>query len=431
MKKLFLLAALCLTLGANPVFALTDAELNEYAKRGAPVTTDNPEELRQLGLRYMSTSTHFYAKGHDLLSKAAEKGDVAAACYTLYFDQAMDNGFGFQVGRNFHVHPWVTKYESMMQTSQGLEGILAGDDYPLIGCVGYWAYKSGSKDRAIRAWEKAAAGGDAMSQLALGSAYLNGAGVAKNREKALQLWREAAKTGNSAAMHRLGLALTRDSDGKKALARNDVDFLQGVKLLKEAANLEDGDAAYALYKIWQIGDKAGKNTGISKTEALDFLKKAAQLEYKYAMFEYGSMLHNSGDQNGAILIEKAADAGYDKAEKVVGNLRKRKFYKKLDDALTPKQEFQQARRMCLYGYDDDACFKAMLMKWQGIGTFRDPHMAFKLADKMDYDRGVFYMNLIKEYDLNRLFDRRDDFTAILTRDCYDSQNSKNEVVPIL
>lgn len=169
--------------------------------------------------------------------------------------------------------------------------------------------------RTAMAWfAKAAANGDAESQLQLGIAYATGNGVDTNRDESIAWYRKAAEQGNRSAQFNLGVQLLQSNPSADA-AREGVGWLE-----KAAAQ---GFAAASSQLGWMYWEGAGVER--DKTIAVKHYLKAAEGGNAYAQRTlggayYGGLGAEKDLPTAAMWIERAAMQGDTEAEAVMGFL---------------------------------------------------------------------------------------------------------------
>ena len=128
---------------------------------------------------------------------------------------------------------------------------------------------------------KLAESGDKDGLFDLGNLYYSGEGVFEDEEEAAKLWREAADQGYAKAMYKLGLLAETGSEY--------VSKSEGLEWLNKAADLNFPDAIFELSKWYRKGKLVEKDLELSKK----YLKKAAEL----------------GSEEAIILLKNYEDSG--------------------------------------------------------------------------------------------------------------------------
>lgn len=156
---------------------------------------------------------------------------------------------------------------------------------------------------AIAWFAKAAASGDAESQLQLGIIYATGNGVGASRDEAMVWYRKAAEQGNRYAQFNLGEQMLQPTPSTEAAK-------EGVAWLEKAA--AQGLAAASHYLGWAYS--AGVGVSTDWVIACKYYLKAAEQGYVQAMpavgrcYYYGSGVAKDF-KAASFWLHKAADAG--------------------------------------------------------------------------------------------------------------------------
>lgn len=193
--------------------------------------------------------------------------------------------------------------------------------------AGNKAYGAKNYGEAHRLWESAAALGSAGSMFNLSVLYAEGRGVAADERKAFEWMKKSAEAGDPQAMFRvgerytIGAGVSKNADAaaywlEKALAAKLPDVLQRsarekLATLTPKEPITAADFFELGLKRYQSGDRSG---------AIPHWLKAAELGEGAAMYNL-SVLFEAGDyglepdlRKAQEWVEKAAAAGYEKAE---------------------------------------------------------------------------------------------------------------------
>ena len=170
------------------------------------------------------------------------------------------------------------------------------------------AYSDGkgvAKDygEAVKWYRKAAEQGNKWGQNSLGYMYDNGWGVAKDYEEAVKWYRKAAEQGNAAAQTNLGLMY----DNGKGVAK---DYGEAVKWYRKAAEQGYSDAQTNLGAMYNNGNGVAKDY----EEAVKWYRKAAEQGNKWGQNNLGTKYRDglgvAKDYAEAVkLFMKAAEQG--------------------------------------------------------------------------------------------------------------------------
>jgi hypothetical protein len=179
------------------------------------------------------------------------------------------------------------------------------------------AYRDGkgvAKDfaRAVAWYSKAAEQGDTTAQFSLGEMYDNGEGVAKDTAKALEWYTKAAEQGDAGAQYILGLMYYNG-------AGVDKDFAKALEWYGKAAKQGDAYAQFWLGNMYQMGDEVTRDA----IKAAEWYRKAAEQGHAYAQTNLGVMYDNGEGvaKDAAKAIEwysKAAEQGDAYAQNSLG-----------------------------------------------------------------------------------------------------------------
>lgn len=194
-----------------------------------------------------------------------------------------------------------------------------------------WYYDRGRVVRedpvaAFRWYHKAALAGSARAANHLANAYMDGRGVRTDREEAFRWYRTSAEAGNAAAMYNLAVCC-RDGEGTRQdlaqsllWARLAMEKGSGkapaltdtiIRMIKEAAQEGDGQAALALGRAYETGTGAGgREMATDEKESLYWYQLAAQSGEPCSLTILGKRSLQQGDaEKAADLFEQAAAAG--------------------------------------------------------------------------------------------------------------------------
>lgn len=154
--------------------------------------------------------------------------------------------------------------------------------------------------------------GDAEAQLALGSAYANGIGVARDFKKAARWHRKAADQGLARAQYQLGMDYA-GGDGVKE------DKSEALRWFRRAAEQGLAEAQFGLGLAYANGRGIHPNA----VEAVKWFRQAAEQGYAEAEDELGNCyLEGSGVPKDTALgvkwIARAAQAGSPRAQNTLG-----------------------------------------------------------------------------------------------------------------
>lgn len=150
-----------------------------------------------------------------------------------------------------------------------------------------WIYQDGKYvarniDKSIYWYARAATGGDANSNLALGRYYFSGNdGLPKDESRAVFYWKIAAEKGNSDAQVGLGLAYMAGIGG---LPKN---YQQGVYWTDLAAKQGNADGLYQLGLAYENGDGVKQDFRI----ASELYREASKRGNKEAVERLSALLH--------------------------------------------------------------------------------------------------------------------------------------------
>lgn len=205
-------------------------------------------------------------------------------------------------------------------------------------------------DQALKAYEQAAAKGDALGTYNLALMYLYGKGIPVNYSKAKELFIKAANQNVHEAMNQLGsinfkgLGQTRDEEQalswyKKAAdlgnanalyelgllsetgVATKLDFAEALKYYQAAANKDNEKAMLALARMYHYGLGVPKNPKL----AADLYQKLAQRQNAYAQYQLGTYYLNgtAGELSlakGKQLLQQASENGSLQARKTLQHM---------------------------------------------------------------------------------------------------------------
>ncbi len=164
----------------------------------------------------------------------------------------------------------------------------------------------------IEKWRTRADLGEARAQLAMGSAYSLGVGVAKDHREAVRWYRKAAEQGNVEAQILLGLAYW-DGEG---IAQ---DHREAARWYRKAAEQGSADAQYFLGSAYFYGEGVAQD----ENEAVRWYRKAAEQGNASAQAYLGNAYFNgkgiTQDKREAVRwYRKAAEQGNELAQTDLG-----------------------------------------------------------------------------------------------------------------
>lgn len=163
---------------------------------------------------------------------------------------------------------------------------------------------------AFKWFEKSAAEGNKFAQFSIGNCYYYGSGTEQSYEKAFLWYMTSAEQGQPYAQYALAQMFSRGEavlkDDAKAKEYYEKAFA-GFKSIEASEQADDN----LLYKIGQLY-KQGLGTDTDTKTALDYFRRAAELNNKNALYEYGKalLLGKDTEQNkeqGLMLLQKAID----------------------------------------------------------------------------------------------------------------------------
>lgn len=176
--------------------------------------------------------------------------------------------------------------------------------------------------------------GDCKSMCILAMRYFDGFTTRRSPEKGLELVKKAQRKKCPYAIYLLGYYYKHYAYSPKKEDKIKDLFTQANRELKELADKED---AFACYCVGMINRK---NTDTaSKKEVIRLFKIAANAGMTEAQYELGLIYMNDPKQaeNAKTLIYQAANKGYHKAQKAMGDIYS---YGKLGQTASPEVAYE-------------------------------------------------------------------------------------------
>ena len=227
--------------------------------------------------------------------------------------------------------------------------------------VAHRLLKQGKKDKALTAFEKAAALGNAQAARQCGKLYER-----RSPSKALQFHQQAVDGGVKASY--LNLGRLYEAKGEKETA---------LEWYLKAANANNTKAQYQLYLFYLASDEK---------QALDWLDQSASAEYPPAQYSYGKLLIGGINvRRGIDLLQQASQNNYALASDFLGNYYyEHKLYarafKLLSQTKTPTSFYLRAK-----------------MYEEGAGQDQDYRKAYTL-----YTRALVLGRKASQKDIDRI-----------------------------
>lgn len=156
---------------------------------------------------------------------------------------------------------------------------------------------------------------EAMNQL--GTIYFNGLGQARDTQQALVWYKKAASLGNSNALYQLGLLSETGIITK-------IDFKEALNYYQQSADQGNEKAMLALARMYHYGLGVEKNPKM----AASFYEKLAARQNAYAQYQLGTyyLEGTAGERSiakGKQLLQQASDNGSLQARQVLQRLEAR------------------------------------------------------------------------------------------------------------
>ncbi|MBT6277587.1 MAG: sel1 repeat family protein [Chromatiales bacterium] len=171
----------------------------------------------------------------------------------------------------------------------------------------YEAFQAGRFDQALALWRPLADAGDAKAQYNLGVMYADGRGVRRDDARALAWWKRAGAQGHVRALHNIGLAYI--GNGKQ-------DYTEALRYLRQAAERGFANSQYSLGKMFHYGLGVEEDAAQAAVQ----FRLAAQQGFVKAAYNLGKAYRDgdgvdADDAQSAHWFRVAAEGGYAKAQR--------------------------------------------------------------------------------------------------------------------
>ncbi|KAK9380127.1 uncharacterized protein V2V93DRAFT_325565 [Kockiozyma suomiensis] len=250
-----------------------------------------------------------------------------------------------------------------------------------------------NREKEYEFYRKASKLGHAQASYRAGQCQENGSGVKKDENKALAFYKLAAQQGDSGAMYKIGRVLLKGGMGQ---AQSTSDALIW---LRRAADADHPEALYELARLHETAD--GSNAFLARDEklALELYSKAAaqgQLAAQYRMgaaHEYGHLGAEADARRSVGWYSRAAQKGDSEAELGLSG-----WYLTGAEGVLPKSETESylwARRASEKGLAK-AQYAVGYFAENGIGTPANMTEAVKWYKKAAGKKRIFLQEVDKK-----------------------------------
>ena len=233
----------------------------------------------------------------------------------------------------------IQKNDSIAQKIESLNLLLQGID----------AYTQLNYEEAKASFSKAESMNLPEASYYLGEMHYEGLGVPKDYNKGFSLVNLAYQNGFQLAGYRLGLVY-KNGIGGVAADRNLADryFESARQIIDKAAETGNPEWLYVKGNMYMYGD------GVSKSEnmAIDYYRKAAEMNYAPALYQLYVALDKTAPQQAMEYLTRSAEKGYVRAQALLGRIlldrREKQGYEWIRQAADQNYPYAIAQMGILY-----------------------------------------------------------------------------------
>ena len=183
----------------------------------------------------------------------------------------------------------------------------------------------------------------------LGEMHYEGLGVAKDFNKGFTLVDHAYKNGYQLAGYRLGLVYQNGIGGVEA-DKNQAEryFESSRQMIDRAAETGNPEWLYAKGNMYMYGNGVSKSANM----AIDYYRKAAEMNYPPALYKLYVALDKTSPQQAIEYLTRSAEQGYVKAQALLGRIlldrRNKQGYEWIRQAADKNHSYALAQMGILY-----------------------------------------------------------------------------------